>query len=366
MIQAFSSTIRRKEMDAVLTCMVDEKIGPGELNQRLVQSVKEFIGCDGCVALRSPSVALDYALKALDLEKGSKIIISALAPSWQYSAVLALGYEPLVLDIDENTGLVNFDAVENAMKEGGRLLILHETMGIIPADIEKIVESGVLLIEDISHSAMAAYTKRADELSEGEGASSASGAADSTVKAGLFGTFSIMGLEEHDVVTAGGGAVLIAPKRREWIVLKKFVEAAPSTDILPDINAALAWVQMKEFKRNEDARIKLFELYNQAIMRGKNRTFPREGDGGSTIWGFPVVLNSAFKEVKQYANRKDIEIVLAYADSVVSKFAEVLESDGRKFPKAKGLALRCVLFPLYPRLTSSSVEKIVKALGTLP
>ena len=42
MIQTFSSTIRRKEMDAVLTCMVDEKIGPGELNGRLIQAVKEF------------------------------------------------------------------------------------------------------------------------------------------------------------------------------------------------------------------------------------------------------------------------------------------------------------------------------------
>ena len=76
MIQTYSTTIRRKEMDAVLTCMVDEKIGPGELNQRLIQQVKEFIKCDGCVALRSPAIALKYALLALDLEKNSKIMIS--------------------------------------------------------------------------------------------------------------------------------------------------------------------------------------------------------------------------------------------------------------------------------------------------
>ena len=42
MIQTYSTTIRRKEMDAVLTCMVDEKIGPGELNLRFLSSVKEF------------------------------------------------------------------------------------------------------------------------------------------------------------------------------------------------------------------------------------------------------------------------------------------------------------------------------------
>ena len=64
-IQVYSSTIRRKEMDAVLSCMVEEKTGPGELNSRLVQSVKEFFGLSGAVALRSPSLALKYALKAL-------------------------------------------------------------------------------------------------------------------------------------------------------------------------------------------------------------------------------------------------------------------------------------------------------------
>ena len=62
MIQTFSSTIRRKEMDAVLTCMVDEKIGPGEINARFIQSVKEFFGCAGALAFRSPDTALKIAL----------------------------------------------------------------------------------------------------------------------------------------------------------------------------------------------------------------------------------------------------------------------------------------------------------------
>ena len=45
-VPVFSSTIRRKEMDAVLSCMVSEKIGPGEINARLIQCVKETFGVD--------------------------------------------------------------------------------------------------------------------------------------------------------------------------------------------------------------------------------------------------------------------------------------------------------------------------------
>ena len=98
-IQPFSSTIRRREMDAVLTCMVEEKIGPGENNLRLTQYAKEFFGVDGAVAVRSPAIALKYALKALGIEPGTKVMISALAPSWQILVIEDLGYKVLVLDV---------------------------------------------------------------------------------------------------------------------------------------------------------------------------------------------------------------------------------------------------------------------------
>ena len=197
-IQPFSSTIRRKEMDAVLTCMVEEKIGPGESNLRFIQQVKEYFGVDGAVAFRSPSIALKYAIKALDLPKESQIMISALAPSWQILTIEDLGYKPLVLDVSPETSLVSPETVHEAIQYGGRLLILHETMGLIP-NINAILELGIPVIEDISQSAGATLGEK---------------------KTGTFGVFSILGLEERDILTAGGGAVLMAPQRRDWLVLK--------------------------------------------------------------------------------------------------------------------------------------------------
>jgi len=154
MISTFSSTIRRKEMDAVLTCLVDEKIGPGEMNTKLTQSVKDFLSIAGCVALRSPEIALNYAIRSLNLDKNSKIMISALAPSWQYFAVKSLGFEPIVLDVSEETGLVTAEFVQEGKKQGSSVLILHESMGILPnsSEFNKLLELNVFIIEDISHS----------------------------------------------------------------------------------------------------------------------------------------------------------------------------------------------------------------------
>lgn len=356
MIQTFSSTIRRKEMDAVLTCMVDEKLGPGELNAKLIQTVKEFTGCDGAVAFRSPAIAFSYVAKALALESGSAVMISALAPAWHYSAVKNLGFKPLVLDVNEETGLVTPESVQEGIKNGGRLLLLHETMGILP-DLEALIATGVPVIEDISHSAGSVYTVSASEEVP------AAKPEDLQKKAGMLGVFSILGLEANDTITAGGGAVLIAPKRREWIVLKKFTDEAPETDILPDMNSALGFIQLKEFGRNEQVRKSLFEIFNKALASGKNKTFVRGSENMTTIWSFPVVLNGSYKDARQYASRKEIEIRPAYEGSVISKLSDEEQS---AYIHAKSLFLRCVLFPLYPRLGSESAAKIAKVLGTLP
>ena len=350
MIQTYSTTIRRKEMDAVLTCMVDEKIGPGELNAKLITQIKEFIKCDGAVALRSPAIALKYALMSMGLEANSKVMVSALAPAWQYQSLVSMGFEPLVLDVDEVNGLVNEQIINEGIKQGGKVLLLHETEGILP-NLEEIVKLGVPIIEDISQSAGSAFSMTGED-----------GSATLQKMAGTFGVYSILGLEEKDVITAGGGAVLISPGRREWIVLKKYVDEAPLTDLLPDINAALAWVQVKEFARNEKTRKELFAMYQQACFIGRHKMYARENENGSTACSFPLVLSSSYKDVKQYAAKKDIEINLAYENSIIALKDELSET----CIHAKSLYLRCVHIPLYPRLTHAESSKIIKVLSSLP
>ena len=370
MIQTFSSTIRRKEMDAVLTCMVDERIGPGELNARLIQTAKEFFSCAGAIALRTPAAALKYALKALSLEAGSGVMLSALAPLWQYAAVEELGYKPVVLDVQTESAQITAEIVSQGIQNGGRALVLRESLGILP-DFEGILALGIPVIEDVSQSAGGIVPEVAEGGAEGSAqkapAASEEGDAPKAEvkgkKAGSFGIYAICSLEEQDVITAGGGALLMAAGRRDWPVLKSLAEGIPSIEMLPDINAALATVQIKEFTRNEAKRKEIYALYNRSIMAGKNKGFVRDVELNSTIWSFPIALNSGFKDVKAYAQKKEIEVRLAFEDSIV---AAKEEEYGAACKNAKALALRSAVFPLYPRLNRSQIEKISKVLVTLP
>ena len=76
-----------------------------------------------------------------------------------------------------------------------------------------------------------------------------------------------------------------------------------------------------------------------------------------------LILNSGFRDVKQYTQKKEIEIQLAFENSIISVRQDTLFESCKT---AKALYLRTALFPLYPRLHRSQVEKITKVLGTLP
>jgi dTDP-4-amino-4,6-dideoxygalactose transaminase len=181
-------------------------------------------------------------------------------------------------------------------------------------------------------------------------------------KAGQYGTFAIMGLEERDLLTGGGGAILVAPAKRESIVLKKLSAEAPATDVLPDLNSALAYVQLKELGRNGELRREIHSLYVRSLMQGRHKTFNQSNDGTPSYYCFPVVLSSGLKEVRQYVNRKEIEIEPAFANSVAGSLGDELEG----CINAKSLLMRCILFPLYPRLGTANAAKIAKVLATLP
>ena len=88
----------------------------------------------------------------------------------------------------------------------------------------------------------------------------------------------------------------------------------------------------------------------------------RENENGSTACSFPLVLSSSYKDVKQYAAKKDIEINLAYENSIIALKDELSET----CIHAKSLYLRCVHIPLYPRLTHAESSQIITVLSSLP
>ncbi|MDR0494662.1 MAG: DegT/DnrJ/EryC1/StrS family aminotransferase [Treponema sp.] len=357
-IEVYSPTIRRKEMDAVLTAMVEDQIGPGERSRLLIQTAKEQLHFDFALALRSPATALYLALKALELKDGDGVLVSALSPRYYAQVFADLRLTPLYCDASFSSPCASRESVEKAIaaKPAGvrpGCIVLHHTLGFVP-DAAAIAGLGIPVIEDISQSYCPPVT---DLCHETEPPPNEKPADEKLV----HGAFAILGLEERDMLTSGGGALLFAMNRRDSSALRGHSNIPPEY-CLPDINAALAVVQFREAARNMGRRREIAQAYTQASLRAKHKRFVPVGGIEYSNYAFPLVLETGMKDVTAYARKKEIIVESAFEQSLAGAGI----SDSALCPVSYSLSLRTVLFPLYPRLRSQDAQRVSRLIMTLP
>jgi dTDP-4-amino-4,6-dideoxygalactose transaminase len=362
-IEVYSPTIRRKEMDAVLTAMVEEKIGPGDRNRLLIQTAKEQLHFDYALCLRSPAVALHLALKALNVKQGQAVVISALSPRYYLQVLEDLHLTPLFCDVTYDFPCMSRDLIENTIANKPSdletaAIVLHHTLGFSP-DTAAIAELGLPVIEDISQS-YGSWLKIRDKKEKTKDVphdDEEKKEEEAQVK--FDGVFCILGLEERDILTSGGGALLFAVNRKDASLLRSFAGIADEY-CLPDINAALAVVQFKEVQRSIERRRDIASVYVQASLRTRHKRFVPLVENEYNNYAFSLVLEAGLKDVIAYAKKKEIVIENAFENTIASA------GIGDSCPVSSSLVLRTVLFPLYPRLRSGDVERVSRLIMTLP
>jgi dTDP-4-amino-4,6-dideoxygalactose transaminase len=342
-------SIKRKDMDSVLSCMVSDTIGPDRISKQLVDAVSEHLGRKGGLALREYPRAVRLALEGLGLGAGSRVVGSALLPGLYAEAFASLGIEFIPADVSVTAPVITPETVREALAGAGHdaddpgatdALIVDTALGFCP-DLEGLAALGIPLIEDVSQG-LGAHT--GDTL------------------AGTFGRYTVLGLEPDHVITAGGGALVLGAGRKEASGLKSRAGELPPEVLLPDVNSALGLTQIKELERFLERRRELAGRFTRALSGGRHRMPAQTGDGENVFYSFPAVLETGMNEVIAYARKHDVEAVPAFSGSLLAGRPDLEE----RLPTARGYLLRCVRFPLYPLLKNSESERIARVLSTLP
>jgi perosamine synthetase len=342
-IPVFCSYIRRKDMDSVLNCLVTDSIGPGDYLDKFQKGIREVLAFDYGFAVRSPYIAIGIALEALGIVRGDVVAVSALSPYYYAKLLAEKGLEPLVFDVAPDSVAPSAQLLEAAIaasEHKPKAIILFEALGLMP-DSEAISALGIPIIEDISQS-LGAY--------RGE------------IRAGSIGQIAVLGLENGGLVTAGGGALVMARCKREGTVLKNNYDSIEPELRMTDYNAALGFAQLKELEANIEKRRELYELFVQSVSRTRHKLLAQDGEGEPGYWAFPVALDSGMKDARAYAKKKDVDTATAFENSLVGRG---VTADGT-CPNARSLLLRSVLFPMHQRVGAAGAQKIARVLATLP
>ncbi len=336
-IPVFKPTIKRNHMDSVLSCMVSDQIAPGALSEMLAAEAARYVGLDGGVACAGYRAGLTLALESMGIERGDRVVISALSPEIYRSVLDDIGAEPLVVDVDPDSAAIRPDRVRERLAGGARAILLHYTLGFVP-EMDELAALGVPIVEDLSQALGSSWAER---------------------RCGSFGELAVVSLGASGIVTAGEGALVLAGNRRRLRLLEEAARRAALP--LSDLNASLGLAQLKEIESYIAVRRETSGVFSRSVMKCRHRTLVQRGEGGNVSYSFPVCLEQGLKEVRSYARKKNVDTLPAFGHTV----AAGADDDGR-FPEARELMLRCLLFPCYPMLGKRNVEAVARVLATLP
>ncbi len=338
-IPIFKPYIKRKDMDAVLSCMVSDSLEAGDYSLELIEELKRSCRSRACFLFREYERSITLALEALSLQEGQEFILSPLAPISYLRVVLALGLRPVFVDIDPRRGVFDLeDVLDRVGKQTGAIL-LSPPFGY-QWDFEGWEDPGVPVIEDI--------TANFGSLRQG-------------VRAGQRGDLVLMRLEAPDLITAGGGTALLVSRESLVPVVENLASRYDPSIYLSDMNAALGLMQARGFEKNFEVRDEIYQLFLSSLQKSHHSSLVEDEQERRARPSFPVIVKGSRKEVQGYAQKRGVQTALAFRGCC-------LEAKGDYGPcsQAEALVLSCVLFPLYPSLGKTNVEGIVKVLATLP
>ena len=171
----------------------------GNQCKKFEQEFSDYLGNKYSVSLNNGSVALELALKALDLKKGDEVIVSPRSFIISASCTLNLGLKPVFADVDDN-GNLNIQGIKKIYNKKIRAIIVVHLNGL-SCDLDPIIKftkkNKIYLIEDCSQAHGAIYKNK---------------------KVGSFGDISTWSFCQDKIISTGGEGGLISTNNKKiWL-----------------------------------------------------------------------------------------------------------------------------------------------------
>ena len=125
----------------------------GIYNTQFSERFVEFMGCEGFASpVTSGTAAVYIALAALDLPKGSKVLVSPVTDSGPIAALLNLDLIPIIVDAEYGSWNISLNTFKNSDLRNSAALLLTHAGGEPTKDTKEIVKLaqsyGLLVVED--------------------------------------------------------------------------------------------------------------------------------------------------------------------------------------------------------------------------
>jgi perosamine synthetase len=307
------------------------------------------------VAVCNGTVALDLALRLLDVRPGDEVIVPAMTYVATAAAVVLRGAIPVFADIEENWPTVCPKAVEDCLSSKTRLVMTMDYGGT-PCAHEAIARiaraAGVRTLHDGAQSLAGTYRGR-PLLSYGQLATT---------------SFHVA----KQLTTVEGGMVFLSHAARDTrarclrnqgeIAGKKYWHSEIGSNYrISDLHAAIGLAQLKRAGALFQRRRALAAAYTRYLLEVPEVALPRERPAGQNGWFFYAIRVRNRDAVAAHLRQRGVDTRVAYPMAVYEQRA-FRKWTGRRCPMAERFAREVLCLPLFDGMTMAQVRFVVLAI----
>ena len=322
----------------------------GKHVQEFEKLASKFVKSKYAVAVNSGTAALQAALYALDIKKGDEVLVPSFTFVATANAVVSTGAKPVFVDILKENFTINPDDIEKKITKKTRAIIPVHIYGNV-ANIERLSEiskkNNIPIVEDSAQSLGSTYKRK---------------------HTGTFFEMGCYSMYPAKVMTAGEGGFIVTDnkKLRDKLLMIRNHGMVHGYDTrtfglnlrLPEINAAIATVQMKKLPKFLKSRKNNAELLSKLIS-DLDIQLPQQRKNENVNWYLYTITTKKRDLLLKKLNQKGIGAASYYPTPVHKTPFYKLKT---KLPVTDWASKNVLSLPIHPNVTKKNIEFIAKTI----
>lgn len=354
--------ISEEEITAVEAVLKSGMLAQGEAVKAFENSFSKYLSVKESVAVTNGTIALDLALKALNIKQGDEVITTPFTFIATANSILFQGAKPVFADIDEKTFNMNPEEVLKKITKKTKVVLGVHLFGQ-PFDVKALKEIcndyKLHLIEDCAQAHGAEYNGR---------------------RVGGFGDAGCFSFYPTKNMTTGEGGMITTNNSelaetcrllRSHGESKKYYHTMLGYNYrMTNIQAAIGSVQLKKLDGFNEQRIKNAE-YLDKHLKINGLVTPHKAAHAKHVYhqyvvsieeGFPM-SRDAFIE---YLHKNGIGSAVHYPIPIYNQpLYQTLGCTSKECPVATHAASKVLSLPVHPALTNDDLKYIVETINRI-
>lgn len=371
-VEFFRHGISEEDIARAANVMRSVFLTTGRVVEEFEGRFAAYLGVEDAVGVASCTAALHLSLIALGIGPGDEVITTPLSFCATANAILHAGARPVFVDVEEETGNINAELIENSINLKTRAVMPVHLYGQMcdMARIRAIAQRHALfVIEDAAH----AIEAERDGIRPGQASDAACFS--------FYATKNITSGEGGAIATGKGRADLLRTLRLHGMdksAADRYTTLYRHYDLpvlgykenMTNISAALLIGQLNRIETLYQARDRLWKTYEAELsgLRGGGLGLLKTVAGSRHARHLFTVLTDAGKRDALLHGLQERGVGVAVNFRPIHLLKYYRENFGYRegaFPVAEDIGQRTISLPLYPGLGGEEQHYVIETLKSL-